>query len=261
MEILAWFLIVLVIIGNIAIMGSFALTNVGMTTDEQLMLTMTSSQLNQLYATSCLVLTQIQGLSNYTGQLLDLQVILASLTQSQISLNETVVNLNETSVTQEMEVLAYNATIEDQMAVLQPKIDNTTTPQLNLTLVDDTVVITVGTVLLSNPNNRTQNITLDYAVEKRLNNTIVKVGQMGDTFMYETLGPDNWVALGEWSPPLFTGGSFSFDQVLDLQRNTTVPVIGTRVYGSELQLVFNEVLVTPQPFVLTKAIEMNIGLV
>lgn len=255
----------LVIIGNPVIMGFFAWTNVGLTPDEQLMLAMTSSQINQLFTDSCAVLVEIQSIQNYTDELLVLKNSLDSLQISQSSLNASVISLNETSNTQRVAVILYNSTIDDQLAVLQPKIDNVTIPNLDLMLQNDTVIISNGTVLLSNPNDRLENTTLTYLVKKQLNNTIVEIGQPGDNLVYQTLGASNWVSLIDWAPALFvSSGIFTVDQVLDAQRDVidVTPPIGTREYnGDEIKLVFDGLLVANQTITIVSVIQMNVGLI
>lgn len=257
----------LVIVGNIVIMGFFALTRVGLTEDENTMLAMTSSQINQLYADACIVLDQVGGIQNYTDTLLENKETLDALKITQIALNESVTILNETSTSQMITVIIYNSTIDNQLAVLQPKIDNTTISQLNLTLDTTPTLVSNGTVLLSNPNNRLENTTLEYLVKKFLNKTLVYVGLPGDSLNYQTLGAQNWVSLIDWDPPLFmvSNGTFSDDQVLDSQRDkiSIDPQIGLREYNvgsNELKLKFDGLLVMSQNITFVETVHMSVGL-
>lgn len=273
-----WVIVILLnsvfIIGDITMMGLFALTTVGLTSDEQIMLTMTSNEINTMHATSIVVLNQLiaTGAENATQHLLALTNQYKSLVETKTSQDGSIVVLDTLSTTREAELLAYNATIDQQMGIIQTKLNNITLPSsLNLTANDDTATISNGTVLLSNPNDRSQNVTLNYKIKTQLGSTYIEVGPIGASISYTTLGVNNWVGLKDWVPPIFVNntietGSFTIDQVLDNQRNKVgvSPPIGTRVYdtdNNEIRLEFASLLVGGQTITIDNLLGFNVGFI
>jgi len=262
---------VIITLGNITMLGLFALTSVGLSAPERIMLTMTSNDINMAHASSIIVLNQLSSLQNVTAELLFLTQQLVLLKQSHTASDNAVETLNITSVTREAEIIAYNTTIGQQMNIIQVKIDNVTIPtSLNLTLADNTTVISNGTVLLSNPNNRNENTTLNYEIKSQLGNVFIEVSPIASAISYTTLGLNNYVGLKDWNPPIFalnnTSPGFTFDQVLDDQRNkiSVSPPIGKRIYdpvNNEIQLEFESLLVGGQTITLNEVLGFNVGFI
>jgi len=271
-----WVIIILGIIiaaGNITMLFLFFLTTVGLTPQEQIMLTMTSNQINQLHMTACDAFDQLKILPNVTVELLIQTQNLRLFNEQHNSQVESTKFLNESATTRKAELLAYNSTIEQQMSVIQSKIDGVIfPPTFNLTADDQTTMLANGTVLLQNPNNPNENTTLTYKVKSQFNQTVfIEIGPASSFINYNTLGASNWVSLIGWDPPLFVNGtlgtgSFSIDQVLDDQRNkiSVTPPIGTREYNindDEIKLKFSALLVGMQPITLNELLEINVGFI
>lgn len=268
---LATVLSALVIAGCIAIFILFILTTVGLTPQEQVMLSMTSVQINQMHMQASSILSALQTTGNYTDKLLILNNNLVAINAQQASNIISTQVLREDAAQNEMELLAYNATIESQMFIIQLKIDNVTVPTvLNLTLNATTTSLVNGTVIWFNPNNQMENTTLNYTIAEQLGNTFIEIGPVGSSFMYSTIGGMAWTTLGFWDPPIFLNNTVyavnGTGQILDDQRNKIMasPLIDSREYvpnENEIRLVFGGAVGGAQPVMLNEEIEMNVGFV
>lgn len=266
----------LILVGNIVMLFFFTATTVGLSPAEIDMLLMTSSQINAEYSQANSLVNALQGVQNVTANLTELAAqyeILSSVHEGNVDTTEV---LSNRSLTQEQELLSFNATIESRFEIVVIKIDNTTIPaSLNLTLFDNTTEIFNGTVLMANPNAPLfEYVNLTYVVKEQLNSTFIEIGPQGASFDYNTPGLLNYVSLVGWSPPLFSDTANSFagftrGQVLDAQRDKVManPPIASREYVAdspgiqEIRLVFDGLFAGAQTIALNEKLQINVGFI
>ena len=267
-RVLSWLALIVsfvVIIGSAVMLFYLLATTVGLTEQEQLMLSMTSAQINAMYAQSVVILNTLQSTQNFTAKLALLEEQLFTIQGHQASNNASTQILADNAAQLESDLLAYNVTIEPQLSVIQTKIDNVTLPMLNLTLDVDTATLGNGTVTWLNPNNALENTTLVYVVKSQLGSVYVEL-ETG-SLNYNTVGGMNWAALVDWAPPIFTNTttvSGAAGQVLDDQRGkiTATPPIGARQYfANEVRLLFDGAVGGAQTLTLTEKVEFNVGFI
>jgi len=180
--------------------------------------------------------------------------------------------LEQNAAQNEVALLAFNATIEGSMAIIQVKIDNVALPaSFNLTLGTNTsTILGNGTVVFLNPNAPGENTTLTYMLKEQLGNVYVELGPPSAAFMYSTLGGMNWATLTGWDPPVFANTTFAVSgavgQILDDQRGkiTASPPFGLRRYFGELgevRLEFDGAVGGAQTLTLNENVEMNLGFI
>jgi hypothetical protein len=259
LSILIVVLIIPIILGNIAMLILFILTTVGLTPDEQLMLTMSSSQINMQYSQSQSILGQITMYQNFTEKLAIINTNLQVIQLQQNGNNISTVVLNDNAQQLGLDLLTYNSTIESQLFVIQEKINNVTLPSsLNLTLFVNTTQENNGSVTWLNPNNPNENTTLSYRIKKQLGTLYIEVDQ--GSFDYVTVGGMNWTSLVDWSPRIFSNDTIiggARGQILDGQL-LKLPAT-SREYvaaNNEIRFHFDG---TAQTITMTEQIEFNVG--
>jgi len=265
-----------ILVGNVVMLFFFTATTVGLSPAETDMLLMTSNQINAMYGQAGMLVDALLGVQNVTANLTFLSTQYTILDNVHTGNVDTSEVLSNRSMSQEQELITYNATIEESFQTVEIKIENTTIPvSLNLTLADNTTTIFNGTVRLANPNNlATEYVNLTFIVKEQLNTTFIEIGPAGASLNYSTTGMSNYATLIGWDPPLFSEtdaafGGFTLGQVLDSQRDKIMcdPPIASREYVSpsagvqEIRLAFDGALNGAQNITLVEKLQINVGFV